>query len=162
MMRPNPAACIAGNAAWVQAKAETRLTASSLAQSSGVVSVKNACWSTPALLTTISNGPCCAMIACTMPVSPTSRRTAVAPTCPARPNAVVEIEISDHDVSTGIGKASHDRRTNALRAARDEGAAAVEPPERPRAGGRHRLASRKDGFAPLDDGGEPFPRVGHA
>ena len=43
MMRPKPAACIAGNAAWVQAKAETRLTASSLAQSSGVVSVKNAC-----------------------------------------------------------------------------------------------------------------------
>ena len=36
MMRPNPAACIAGSAAWVQARAETRLTASSFAQSSGV------------------------------------------------------------------------------------------------------------------------------
>ncbi len=43
MIRPKPAACIAGNAAWVQAKAETRLTASNLAQSPGVVSVKNAC-----------------------------------------------------------------------------------------------------------------------
>ena len=45
-----------------------------------------------------------------------------------------DIEIGDHDVRTGIGKTSHDRRTNALRAAGDEGAAAVEPPERPGAG----------------------------
>ncbi len=43
MIRPNPADCIAGNAAWVQASTETRLTPSSLAQSAGVVSVKNAC-----------------------------------------------------------------------------------------------------------------------
>ena len=71
------------------------------------------------------------------------------------------IEIADHDMRPGLGKTSHDRRTDALRAARHEGAAAVEPPERPGAGNRHRLASRKDGLPPLDHGGEPFPRVGH-
>ena len=53
---------------------------------------------------------------------------------PGKTGCRFDIEISDHDVSTGIGKAAHDRRTNALRAARNEGAAAVEPPERPGAG----------------------------
>ena len=56
---------------------------------------------------------------------------------PGKTGCRCDIEISDHDVSAGIGKAAHDRRTNALRAARDEGAAAVEPPERPRAERRH-------------------------
>jgi hypothetical protein len=63
--------------------------------------------------------------------------------CRGRPNLAGQIgcsgdiEIGDHNVSTSIGKASHDRRTNALRTARDEGAAAIEPPERPGAGRRH-------------------------
>ena len=48
---------------------------------------------------------------------------------PGKTGCRFDIEISDHDVRTGIGKTSHDRRTNALRAARDEGAAAIEPPE---------------------------------
>ena len=77
------------------------------------------------------------MTVCTMPVSPTSRRAAVAPTCSGQTGCLGDIEIADHDVRTGICKTSHDRRTNALRAARDEGAAAVEPPERPGAGRRH-------------------------
>jgi hypothetical protein len=56
---------------------------------------------------------------------------------PGKSRCSSKIEISDHDVSAGIGEASHDRRTNALRTARDERAAAVEPPERPGAGRRH-------------------------
>jgi hypothetical protein len=48
-----------------------------------------------------------------------------------------DIDITDHDVSAGIGKAPHDCRTNALRAPRDEGTSAVEPPESAGASGRH-------------------------
>ena len=33
---------------------------------------------------------------------------------PGKTGCRFDIEISDHDVSTGIGKAAHDRRTNAL------------------------------------------------
>ena len=52
-------------------------------------------------------------------------------TCPnlSRKADACNIEISDHDVGAGIGEAADDRRTNALRTARDEGAAAVEPSE---------------------------------
>jgi hypothetical protein len=46
-------------------------------------------------------------------------------------------EIADHDVRTSLRKTSYDRRTDALRATRDEGAAAIEPPERPGAGRGH-------------------------
>ena len=56
---------------------------------------------------------------------------------PGKPGCRFEIEISDHDMSASIGKAADDRRTDPLRAARYEGAAAVEPPERTRASGRH-------------------------
>jgi hypothetical protein len=56
---------------------------------------------------------------------------------PGKTGCRFEIEISDHDVSTGIGKAADDRRTNPLRAARDEGATTVEPPESTRARVRH-------------------------
>ena len=56
---------------------------------------------------------------------------------PGKTGCRFDIEISDHDVRTGIGKTSHDRRTNTLRAARDEGAAAVEPPKCACACGRH-------------------------
>ena len=134
MMRPKPAACIAGSAAWVQAKAETRLTASSRAQSSGVVSVKNACWSTPALLTTISNGPCCDIDRLHHAGVADIEADGGRPICAGKIGRGFDIEIGDHDMGAGFGKAAHDRRADALRAAGDEGAAAIEPSERPGAG----------------------------
>jgi hypothetical protein len=56
---------------------------------------------------------------------------------PGKTGCRFDIEVSDHNVSTGIGKATNDRRTNTLRAARDEGAAAIEPPESARGCGWH-------------------------
>src|SRR5205814_938587 len=57
-MRPQPACCMVGRTAWVQAKTPSRLTASSRRHCSGMTSVKNTPgWSMPALLTRMSKGP---------------------------------------------------------------------------------------------------------
>ncbi len=42
-----------------------------------------------------------------------------------------DIEIGDHDMSAGFRKAARNRCTDAIRAARDKGAAAIEPSKRP-------------------------------
>ena len=75
-----------------------------------------------------------------MPASPTSRWTAVAPICAGKTGCGFDIEIGDHDMSAGFGKAAHDRRADALRAAGDEGAAAIKPSKRARADGRHSVS----------------------
>jgi hypothetical protein len=56
---------------------------------------------------------------------------------PGKCRGSCNIEVSDYDVGAGIGKASHNRRTNSLRAARDKRATAIEPPEWPGANWRH-------------------------
>lgn len=48
---------------------------------------------------------------------------------PGKTGGRFEIEIGNHDMGARLGKASRDRRTDALRATGDEGAAAIEPPE---------------------------------
>ena len=66
-------------------------------------------------------------------------------------------------MGSGGSKTPHDRSADALRAARNESAAAIQPSEGQGTGGRrHLLASRKFRFAPFDHRGKAFAGIGHA
>src|SRR6185312_2231213 len=69
---------------------------------------------------------------------------------PSQIGSTGDIEIADDDIGAGGGEYPHDGGPDAVRSARNEGAAAVEPAKRQGAGVRHLSASRERRLAPFD------------
>src|SRR6478752_7358606 len=112
----------------------------------------------PALLTTMSNGPSCAITACTAVASLTSSPATSAPVSRASSEAAA----TSRSAITTLAPAPAKLRTIAAPMPRAPPETKARRPSRRPNGKVATSAPREDRLAPLDHGGEPFAGIGHS